>query len=518
MAKKFGLAASKKQKVKHTEEGKVLETTQITNFRRSVLKLIAEYIWQDTLPENVPDILYHVVKDEGTRVRCCVHKERAVLKNRIQMALWQPIGTNLIQAAQNAVTGKFDKTLPVMDVLPDACDACPIDKYYVTDVCRHCIQHKCMDNCPKHAISIENNKAAINRDICIECGRCAKSCPYGAIIEINRPCIKACALNAMSSGADKITQIDHEKCVSCGQCRSACPFGALEERSMIAPLLVALKQRKKVVAMIAPSIIGQFGVKITPAQIIVGLKKLGFIDVTEVAVGADITTLAEAEEFLAKVPNKQEFMTSSCCPAFVEHVKKHFPAYADNISRTTSPMVSCGIWTKKQYDGALTCFIGPCIAKKVETLQHPEAVDFALTYEELACVFEGVGIDLAQETTTEYQTTATGGGIGFPLTAGVQKSMLAVLKKQNAPTIRTAYADGLKNCQAKLTQMQKGELVADYFEGMACPNGCVDGPGTLAQQGLTRVLVTKFAQGAAKQVSDENQAAVAACAEHQFEV
>lgn len=495
-----------------------METTQITRYRRSVLKLIAEYTWNDSLPENIPDILYQVVKDEDTRVRCCVHKERAVLKNRIQMALWQPIGTNLSKAAQVALTGKIDKTLPVMDVLPDACDACPIDKYYVTDVCRHCIQHKCMDNCPKHAISIQNGKAFIDRNKCIECGRCAKSCPYGAVIEINRPCIKACALNATSSGPDKITVIDYDKCVSCGQCRSACPFGALDERSMIVPLLVALKRGEKVVAMVAPSFIGQFGPKIAPAQVIAGLKKLGFADVVEVAVGADITTLAEAEEFKAKVPKEQEFMTSSCCPAFVEHVKKHFPEYEKNISRTTSPMVSCGIWVKQKYKDVQTCFIGPCIAKKVETIRHSDVIDFALTYEELSCVFEGLGIDLAAEDASEYVSTATGGGNGFPLTAGVQKSMLAVLEKQGVPQVTAEYADGLKNCQAKLQEIKQGKLKADYFEGMACPNGCVDGPGTLAQQGLTRVLLTKFAKAAPHQVSDENGEATEACAKYKFEV
>jgi len=495
-----------------------METTQITKYRRQVLKLIAEYTWQGNLTENVPDILYSVVKDDGPRVRCCVHKERAVLKNRIQMALWQPIGTNLTKAAQNALTGKFDKSLPVMDVLPDACDACPIDKYYVTDVCRHCIQHKCMDNCPKHAISIENDKATINRDVCIECGRCAKSCPYGAIIEINRPCIKACALNAMSSGSDKITTIDHEKCVSCGQCRSACPFGALDERSMIVPIILALKDKKPLIAMIAPSFIGQFGPKITPSQVIAGLKELGFAEVVEVAVGADITTLAEAEEFSRKVPDEQPFMTSSCCPAFVDHVKKHFPAYEGNVSRTTSPMVSCGRWVKQKYAGALTCFIGPCIAKKVETLRHGDSIDFAMTYEELSCLFEGAGIDLSAMPDEPYTTEATAGGIGFPLTAGVQKSMLAVLNKRGAGEVKAIYADGLRNCQEKLSQLQKGEATAAYFEGMACPNGCVDGPGTLSQQGLTRVLVTKFAQAAPKRTSDESDEASAACAVGNFEV
>ena len=454
-----------------------METTQVTNFRREVLRRIARYAWNDCLPEHVYDILYEVVTDETPRVRCCVHKERAVLKNRIQMALWQPLGLNIINASKEALTGKYDKSLPVVDVLPNACDACPIEKYYVTDVCRHCISHKCMNNCPKHAISIQNNRAFINRDICIECGRCAKSCPYGAIIEINRPCMTACALDAISAGPDKRTVIDYNKCVHCGNCRTACPFGAIDERSMLMPLLAALKQKKKVIAMLAPSFVGQFGMKVTFGQLVGGLRKLGFFKVAEVAVGADITTLHEAEEFLEKVPKEIDFLTSSCCPAFVDLVKKHFPEYDDNISKTTSPMVSCARYLKDKYPDALTCFIGPCIAKKAETIAHPESMDFTLTFEELQCLLDGVGIDLNDSDAPEVQSEAAAGGIGFPLLRGVQSSMKEVLPE-----------DLQKNCRL------------EYAEG------------------VTRVLVTKFAAATGKKTSLENPEAVEAVKKLNFEV
>ena len=495
-----------------------METTQVVSYRREVLRKIAKFTWNDCLPEHIYDILYETVRDDTIRVRCCVHKERAVLKNRIQMALWQPLGLNIINAANAALAGEFDKTLPLVDVLPDACDACPIDKYYVTDLCRHCIQHNCMNNCPKKAISIVNNRAFINRDICIECGRCAKSCPYGAIIEINRPCIRACALNALSAGEDKRTKIDYDKCTQCGNCREACPFGALDERSMILPLLLALKQHKPVIAMLAPSFVGQFGMKITAAQVIAGLKKLGFLDVVEVAVGADITTLHEAEEFMEKVPEKLSFMTSSCCPAFVAMIKKHFPEYEENISKTTSPMVSCGRYVKEKHPDVMTCFIGPCIAKKREGLNNPDSIDFVITYEELNCMFEGIGIDLSEPVEEEYVTQATSGGIGFPLTRGVQASMKEVLPPERQKSLLAEYADGLENCQDKMTQIVKGKLAAEYFEGMACCNGCVNGPGSLSQQGLTRVLVTKFQKAAEKKTSDQCPEAVEAVKKISFEV
>lgn len=497
-----------------------METTQVTKFRREVLRRIAQYTWNDELPDHVYDIIYQTVRDDTQRVRCCVHKERAVLKNRIQMALWQPLKLNIINAANAALAGDFDKSLPVMDVLPDACDSCPIDRYYVTDVCRHCIQHKCIDNCPKHAISIQNNRAFIDRDVCIECGRCSKSCPYGAIIEINRPCIQACALGAMSAseGEDTRTVIDHEKCVSCGNCRSACPFGALEERSMIVPLLLALKKKQRpVVAMLAPSFVGQLGMKVTPAAIVDGLRALGFTAVVEVAVGADITTLHEAEEFLEKVPKDIPFLTSSCCPAFVDLVRKHFPEYGENISETVSPMISCARWVKEKYKNAMTCFIGPCIAKKSEAIHFKDDVDFVLTYEELSCIFEGTGVDLAVPT-EEYETTAAAGGIGFPLERGVQSSMKKVLPEERAESAKMEYAAGLEKCSEKLSEIKAGKLSCEYFEGMACAQGCVDGPGALAQQGLTRVMVTKFAGGAPKKRSDENQTAVEANSRLHLEV
>lgn len=487
-----------------------MENTQVAEFRRGVLRHIAEYTWNDCLPDHIYDILYQTVRDNTPRVRCCVHKERAVLKNRIQMALWQPLGENIINAANAALRGDFDVSLPVVDVLPDACDACPIDKYYVTDLCRHCIQHNCTNNCPKHAISIQHNRAAIDRDVCIECGRCAQSCPYGAIMEIIRPCIRACALGAMASGPDTRTIIDHDKCVNCGNCRSACPFGALDERSMIVQILLALKQKKNVVAMLAPSFVGQFGANIGPAQIVSGLKRLGFSEVVEVAVGADITTLREAEEFCEKVPESISFMTSSCCPAFVDLVKKHFPGYAGNISETVSPMISCGQWVKERFDGAMACFIGPCIAKKTEAIRSGGSVDFAMTYEELLCVFEGVGIELDAPASGGFRTSASADGLGFPLKRGVQRSLGSLLGKKGRPVVAMEYADGLDRCHEKLSQLKNGTLAADYLEGMACRNGCLDGPGALSPFGMTRVLLTKLAEAAETQTSDEKPEATAA--------
>ena len=330
-----------------------MELTAVAQLRRMVLEHLARYTWEDRLKESVYDILQEV-REDTPRYRCCVCKERAVLKNRIDMALGQTCDQNIIEASKRTMRNDIDKTLPVIDVLPAACDQCPIDAYYVTDACRHCITHKCMNNCPKKAISIIQDRAFIDRTKCVECGRCKQVCPYGAIIEIHRPCVRACALGAITIGEDRKAKIDHEMCVECGACRAACPFGAIDERSSIVPVIMNIKTGSKVIAMVAPSIVGQFGLKVKPDQIYTALKMAGFSDVVEVAIGADIVSVEEAEEYIEKVPEKQAFMTSSCCPAFVKIVKKYVGDAADNISHTVSPMVATGRWLKEQYPDAVT--------------------------------------------------------------------------------------------------------------------------------------------------------------------
>ncbi len=480
-----------------------MELTAVAQLRRMVLEHISRYTWNGELPERVYEILDEV-REDTPRYRCCVYKERAVLKNRIDMALGQPADEHIVSAARKTLEEAERLDLPVIDVLPVACDQCPIETYFVTDACRHCIAHKCMNNCPKKAISLVQNRAFIDRTKCVECGRCKQVCPYGAIIEIHRPCVRACGLQAVSIGSDKKAVIDHEKCVACGACRNACPFGAIDERSSIVRVIMEIKRKHNVIAMVAPSIAGQFGFKITMGQIYAALKKAGFAEIVEVGVGADITSVKEAEEYMEKVPARQEFMTSSCCPAFVRLVKQHVQEAAGNVSETDSPMVSCARWVKKTYPDAVTVFIGPCIAKKAEGRMHYDVVDYVMTFEELLCMLEGKDIYFQDVEAGKYERDASRLGLGFPLTAGVTAAVKGAVEEIGG-TVRAAhYASGLDNCLADVRAAAAGRLDCSYLEGMACPNGCLDGPGTVGDFRISKVALSKYADASPnKSASDD---------------
>ncbi|MDU2066358.1 MAG: 4Fe-4S dicluster domain-containing protein [Sporomusaceae bacterium] len=482
------------------------QVTEVGKIRRKVFAEIAKLTYEGTLSEKVDEIIQTVVTEDGPRYRCCVHKERAVLADRIKIALSQPQDVDLHEAAKHALAGEM-ADLPIVNVMPEACDGCPIDKFIVTDACRNCVAHNCINSCPKNAIMVVQNRAYIDKTKCVECGMCKRSCQYGAIIEISRPCERACDIKAIKAGHDRKAVIDSEKCVSCGACKIACPFGAISDRSMIVQVIEKMKTHK-VVAMLAPAFIGQFGPKVRTGQVIEAMKQLGFAEVYEASFGADIVAIEETKEFLA-VKDEQPFLTTSCCPAFAGMVKKHMPDIASNVSTTVSPMVATGRVIKHAEPDTMVVFMGPCIAKKGEGLANSEYIDFVLTFEEAAAMMVGKGINVAEMTDSEYVSMASRDGNVFARAGGVMQAVLGTVGELAPETeVKGQRSEGLGECKMTLLKMKTGKLEANFFEGMACLGGCVGGPGTLADLRVTTKLVDNYAATSPLKVSPENQKAV----------
>lgn len=490
------------------------QVSEVTKIRRQVLAEICRLAFAGELEANIRGLLTKVVTDAGPRYRCCIHKERAVLKDRVNMALSQPIGTDLAAAARAALAGK--REAPVLKVLPEACDRCPIDKFMVTDACRNCVAHNCIASCPKQAITVVQNRAYIDKLKCVECGLCKRSCNYGAIIEISRPCERACELGAITAGSDRRAVIDREKCVQCGACMVACPFGAISDSSEIVQLIREIRRNRRVYALLAPAFIGQFGPRVSPEAVAAALKKLGFYQVREVAFGADMVALEEAREFLATVPGERQYMTTSCCPAFVALIEKHLPELKDNVSTAVSPMVAAARLIKAEDPEALTVFIGPCVAKKAEAQQYPDAIDYVLTFEELDAMLTGADIDIAAAAEGDFVTTASRDGIAFGRAGGVAGALGAALAQVAPETeLKACSADGLANCKAALQKLRHGCPEINFLEGMACPGGCVGGPGALGDPRVTARLLDNFSRSAARAAAPENaEAAKAAQSVH----
>lgn len=485
------------------------QVTEVVKLRRRVLVEISKLAFAGELDKKINEILYNVVSEEGPRYRCCVHKERAVLKERIKLGLSQDADLELSEAAQRALDGNAED-MPIVHVLPEACDQCPIDKFIVTNACRNCVAHNCINSCPKKAIMVVQNRAYIDKNKCVECGLCKKSCQYSAIIEVNRPCEGACDLGAIKAGNDRRAEIDYAKCVQCGSCKTACPFGAITDRSSIVQLVSNLKSDKKVYAMLAPSFIGQFGAKAKPGQVIEALKQIGFAGVYEASLGADIVTLEETKEFVSSVPKDLSFMTTSCCPAFADMVEKHLPDLQKNVSTTVSPMIATGKVIKDKDPDSVAVFIGPCIAKKAEAKKYAGVIDYVLTFEELMCMMVGAGINIAEIGESEFESSASRDGNTFAKAGGVAQAVLDTAAAL-APEveIKAHHCEGLGNCKTTLIQISSGKIDANFFEGMACQGGCVGGPGTLTNYKLTGKLVENFAGTSKTTIAVENNIATA---------
>ena len=444
----------------------VTNDSGINVVRRKVGSEVCRLEWEGNLDqEHVEKLIHEISPGPKPLYRCCVYKEREIVRGRVRLA-----------SGMNAVPGSETKN--VVQVVEAACDDCPISSYSVTDNCRFCLGKACLSSCKFGAISPGASRMYIDPNKCKECGMCANSCPFGAIVHLERPCKKACPVNAISYDEYGFCRIDEEKCIHCGHCIHNCPFGAIGAKSFLTNIIRDIKAGKEVYAMCAPASEGQFGKDIGMASIKNALKKIGFVDMVEVGLGGDMTAAYEAKEWIeAKKEGRK--MTTSCCPAFISMLRHNFPKqYEENKSSTVSPMVAVLRYLMAIHPGCVTVFVGPCIAKKGETLNEfiADRPDYAITFHELSDLMKSKGI--AFEAVPEDYQESSIYGKKFATSGGVAAAVLEVMTEmgEDISDITLMSCAGGAECKKALMMLKSGRLKEDFIEGMMCPGGCVGGP------------------------------------------
>lgn len=463
--------------------------TRVQHLKYKVLREVARAAWDDKLLETISDIPKMIVPGKDSTMRCCIYKEQAILAERVKIAMGG------------------DKSNPnVIEVIDIACDECPMSGYEVTNSCRGCLAHRCEDVCRRGAITFDAHlKAHIDKSKCVECGNCAKVCPYSAITNNKRPCESACKTKAISMSGSKAAYIDNDKCTACGACGYQCPFGAIADKSFILNVVDLIKrshgnEKYKIYALVAPTVSSQFKYA-KLGQVISGIKALGFYTVIEAALGADMVAKAESRELVEK-----GFLTSSCCPAFVDYVKKQFPSLAGFISHNLSPMATIAKYIKETTPKAKVVFIGPCTAKKME-FQRQEVrqyVDSVITFEELQALFDSKIIDITALPEDLLDNASYFGRI-FARSGGLSDAVEQGLKEQGFKDFdyKPVICDGIEACKRALLKAEKNVLEGNFIEGMACTGGCIGGAGCLTHGEKNKSEVDKYGMEAyEKTISD----------------
>ena len=472
----------------------------ITDIRKKVFTEVARMAYSGGDYTQAEDLPFRIVPGDQPLHRESIFLERAIAGERVRLAMGlsiRPIQTRslMTEGMDHAAIAEQYYEPPLVNIIPYACHACPTNRYQVTEHCQNCLAASCQKVCPKGAISFVNGKSFIDQEKCIKCGKCAGACPYHAIIHLERPCQAACGMDAIVSDEHGKAVINQDKCVACGQCLVSCPFGAIVDKGQIFQVIQSILKGDKVIAIVAPAFVGQFGKHATPGKVVAAMKKLGFSRVVEVAVGADMCTIEEAKDFLEKVPAEQDYMATSCCPAWHSMIYRLFPSEKGKISMTLTPMVFTARLMKKEYPGCKVVFVGPCAAKKLEAIRADirSDVDFVLTFEELQGMFEAKEVDFATIEEVDVLNEGTAAGRGFAVSGGVAKAITDLIhQEQPELEIKTARAEGLRECRKLMMMAKAGKYKGYLLEGMACPGGCVAGAGTLLPVETAARVVGKY--------------------------
>ena len=483
--------------------------TPVRNVRRRIFKEIAKFGYEQRNLQDLEDLPYEIVPGEVAKYRDSIYRERAIVGERLRLAM----GMSLNPADKpTRITKEIDESNisekyyepPLLQVIPSACNECKEKAFIVGEQCQGCMAHPCMEVCPKKAISFKDGYSYIDQEKCIKCGQCKKVCPYGAIYERKRPCANACGVGAIETDYAGRAKINPDKCVSCGMCMVNCPFGAIADKSQIYQLIKAMNEGAEVIAILAPAFVGQFGPKATPNKIKAALLDIGFADVWEVAVGADAGALEEAKHYVQSVATgKLPFLLTSCCPSWSMLGKKYFPEVIDEISNALTPMVATARAARIASPNAKIVFVGPCVAKKLEASRRTvrSEVDFVITFEELAGMFDAKEIDFNTYEKEEELNDAFGAGRGYAVASGVAGAIKACIDEYYPGTeVKIDHVEGLADCKKILSMAKIGRMNGCLIEGMGCPGGCVAGAGTNIPVPKAQKKVKEFVKASSKQL------------------
>ncbi len=489
--------------------------TDLRRLRHAVFREVARVAYEsdETTRSDIESIPYIITPDDKPRYRESIYRERAIASERVRLAMGmslrpedKPVHLTSGLSRSNIADKYYEP--PLMQVIPSACEACEDNVYVVSDQCRGCVAHPCVSVCPKGAISIVNGRSVIDQGKCIKCGKCKAACPYDAIAHKTRPCAAACGIKAIKSDEQGRAKIDNSMCVGCGQCMVACPFGAIADKSQIFQLIQAIRRGDRVVAAVAPAIAGQFGENVGLGQIKAALLQLGFVDMHEVAVGADVGAATEAHHYAEDVATgKVPFMLTSCCPAWAMLAKKQFPTMIDEISTALTPMVATARSIKQKDPTVRVVFIGPCAAKKLEAGRESvrSDVDFVITFEELNAMFDARGVDFEVFADEAYIPEATAAGRGYAAAGGVTDAITACVHEYYPGVeVKIEHADGLDECRKMLLLAKAGKKNGCLIEGMGCPGGCIAGAGTCLPVDKAAVAVKKTVASTEKKLPEKD--------------
>ena len=465
----------------------------LTPIRNDIMQRVAKSCMENSL-SDINEVMDELLSSQNSRNN--KDAEKAMIKGQILASmgfLAQEVDTNrdLSDFAKEALARNTAPKAGI-SVIKGACNACRSKMFEVTSMCQACVARPCEANCAKKAITV-TDKAFIDQASCIKCGLCATNCPYGAIHKSVVPCEDACPVNAITKDAEGREEINLDKCISCGKCLQSCPFGAIVYNSQMVDVINAIKNpNQKVVAMVAPAVLGQFGNDL--GKVIAGYKALGFDDVVEVAYGAEYTSRDESAEFVERMSEGAQFMTTSCCPAYVKTAKVHVPEIEKFVSHTPSPMVYTARVVKERHPDAVTVFVGPCLAKRLEA-ESKDNVDYVLVFADIQAMFSAKGVDINSLDASEFADEASTQSRRYAISGGVAEAVANLM--EGRADYRPFAINGLTKDAVKALKRYALKGLDDgcnMLEVMCCEGGCIAGPGCVSMPKKASVILEKYAQ------------------------